>query len=64
VVIGLTAYGINDECADGVGWTNREKGLAVGIDDFLTKPISIEDLESTIQRWFNPETFLPKNVDN
>ncbi|WP_242050026.1 response regulator [Planktothricoides raciborskii] len=64
VVIGLTAYGINDECADGSGLTNREKGLAVGMDDFLTKPISLEDLESAIQRWVKPETSPPEIVNN
>lgn len=59
VVIGLTAYGINDECPDGSGWRNREKGLAVGMDDFLTKPISLEDLDRTIQRWVKPENSAP-----
>ncbi len=56
MVIGLTAYGINDECADGSGLTHQEKGFTVGMDDFLTKPISLEDLESAIQRWVKPET--------
>lgn len=64
VVIGLTAYGINDECADGSGLTNREKGFAVGMDDFLTKPISLEDLELAIQRWVKPDTFRPEIVNN
>jgi two-component system, sensor histidine kinase and response regulator len=64
VVIGLTAYGINDECADGSSLTNREKGFMVGMDDFLTKPISLEDLESAIQRWAKPENLPPKIVDN
>ncbi len=64
VVIGLTAYGINDECADGSGLTNREKGFAVGMDDFLTKPISLEDLESAIQRWAKPETSPPEVINS
>jgi CheY-like chemotaxis protein/HPt (histidine-containing phosphotransfer) domain-containing protein len=64
VVIGLTAYGINDECADGSGLTNREKGFTVGMDDFLTKPISLEDLESAIQRWVKPETSPPEIVND
>jgi two-component system sensor histidine kinase/response regulator len=30
---------------------NRERCLAAGMDDFLAKPYSLEQLQSTLQRW-------------
>lgn len=60
MVIGLTAYGMNDETPDGSGLNNRQKCLRVGMDDYVTKPVSIEELKAAIQRWFPAEAKPPE----
>lgn len=41
-IIALTAYAIPEE---------RERCLAAGMDDFLSKPFAITDLQHMLQRW-------------
>jgi CheY-like chemotaxis protein len=48
-VIALTAHAMAGE---------RERCLAAGMDDFLTKPFSKEQLKATLERWIG-ETTLP-----
>ncbi|AFY83749.1 PAS domain S-box protein [Oscillatoria acuminata] len=45
VVIGLTAYAMEGD---------RQKCLAAGMDDYLTKPVSVKDLQRAIRQWTHP----------
>ena len=45
-IIALTANALPED---------REKCLKAGMDDFLTKPIQMEKLDSVIQQWINAE---------
>lgn len=64
IVIGLTAYGMNDLNPDGSGLNHREKCLAVGMDDYLSKPVSLEKLWTTIQKWALPGSQTLAKRDN
>ncbi len=35
---------------------DREKALAAGLDDYLAKPVNIEQLRSTLERWLPART--------
>jgi CheY-like chemotaxis protein len=44
--------------------THRQRCLQAGMDDFLTKPVSIYDLHTTLSRWLNrnPATALTSSA--
>ncbi len=48
VVVGLTAYAMDGD---------REKCLAAGMDDYLTKPLTIEELSAALTKW------LPRHLE-
>jgi CheY-like chemotaxis protein len=41
------------------GYTNRAECIAAGMDDFMCKPVTIEQLKGTIKNWY-PDWALPQ----
>lgn len=52
-VVGLTAYSLQED---------RDRCLAVGMDDYLSKPVSLEDLQGALKRWYRPLESLPRMI--
>ena len=42
VIIGVTAHALNGD---------REECLAIGMDDYVAKPVAPEDLAATLEKW-------------
>ncbi|MDP3636677.1 MAG: response regulator, partial [Azonexus sp.] len=52
---GITIIAMTANAMDG----DRDQALAVGMNDYLTKPINSEQLNQTIQRWLKNDSTLP-----
>ncbi|MBF0626443.1 MAG: response regulator [Magnetococcales bacterium] len=50
-VVALTAYAMQGD---------RERCMAAGMDDYLTKPIRGRDLRATLSRWLAPDRIRPR----
>jgi CheY-like chemotaxis protein len=53
IIIAMTAFAAQED---------KDACLSAGMNDFITKPITLEDLERMISKWINPDTMKTTQV--
>ena len=43
---------------------DRERCLAAGMDDYVSKPVRIEDIQAALERWFGPGAAAPDQSED
>jgi CheY-like chemotaxis protein len=54
IIVALTAHAMKGD---------RERCLAAGMDDYISKPFAPETLKATLEKWFGQRRFEPRVIE-